>query len=466
MFPVSDPPSAIAHPWRAMWTLALPVMAEEFANLLVGYTDWWLAGRFLPGDAPKAAMSLVAYSLWLIPTLFSPVAIGALAITARYVGAGDRQRASHVMNQALVLGTFIAAFAVVLLWLGSDAFVRVMRLEPAAADLATRYLRIMAPVAPLIMLEQVASACLRGAGDTRTGLLVRVVVNLLNLIFSTGLVTGWGYFPKLGWEGLAVGTAIGHGGGGLILVALLIRGRAGLQLRRTDLIPDRNVVRRIVRIGLPGGVDHIGMVACHLVYASIVNRLGTTATAAHGLGIQIEALSYLPGSAFMVAAATLAGQSLGAKDPHTATRSVVRCWIMAMAIMSLGGASYYTFGSHLAAIFSGGRSDEVTILAGQLLKIVALGTPLHATLMVLTGGLRGAGDTRWPLLITFAGLAGVRLPLAAWMAWESVTIGPLEIEGLGWGVHGAWIAMVTDISFRAILVLSRFLHGGWRHATV
>src|SRR4051812_18870495 len=108
-----------------MFALALPVMAEELANLMVGYTDWWLAGRFLPGDSPKAAMSLVAYALWLLPTLFSAVAIGSQAITARFVGAGDRPAASRATNQALLLGGAFAAAGVVIVWLGAGSFVAV-----------------------------------------------------------------------------------------------------------------------------------------------------------------------------------------------------------------------------------------------------------------------------------------------------------------------------------------------------
>jgi putative MATE family efflux protein len=449
-----------------MLALALPVMAEELANLLVGYTDWYLAGRYLAGDAPKAAMSLVAYSLWLLPTIFAAVAIGSQAIVARLVGSGDRAAASLAANQSLLLGVVLASIGTVVVWFGAGTFVELMQLQGKSAELAQRFLRIMAPVVPLIMLEQVAAACLRGAGDTWTGFLAKATVNLLNIVFSTGLVTGWGPFPELGWEGLAVGTAIGHGGGGLILVVCLLRGRAGLQLSWRSLRPDRELLRRILRIGLPGGLDQLGVLGCHLVYASIINRLGTQATAAHGMGIQIEALSFLPGSAFMVAAATLAGQSLGATDPRAATRGILHSWIAAASIMGLAGIVFYFFGGRLAEFFNGGQPSDVTRQVGELLRIIAVGTVFHGTLMVLTGGLRGAGDTRWPLLITLLGLGCIRLPLAAWLAWSEVPLGPLVLPGLGWGVQGAWIAMVSDIIVRTVLVVLRFLHGGWRHVAV
>jgi Na+-driven multidrug efflux pump len=213
-------------------------------------------------------------------------------------------------------------------------------------------------------------------------------------------------------------------------------------------------------------LDQLGVLCCHLAYASIVNRLGTQATAAHGMGIQIEALSFLPGSAFMVAAATLAGQSLGAANPRAATRGIVHCWLAAASVMAAAGVIFYFFGGRLAEFFNGGQASDVTRLAAELLKIIAYGTVFHGTLMVLTGGLRGAGDTRWPLLITFLGLACIRLPLAALLAWPEVPLGSWELPGLGWGVQGAWIAMVSDIMVRAVLIVLRFLHGGWKQIAV
>jgi putative MATE family efflux protein len=457
------PDSSLA---RAMLALALPVMAEEIANLCVGYVDWYLCGTFLPGASPKAAMSLVAYSLWLIPTLFATVAIGAHAVTARLIGAGDRQRASDAANQSLLLGLVFSAVASLAVWWGSGPFVQLMQLEPEAASLAERYLRIMAPVTPLVMFEQVASACLRGAGDTTSGFLARVVVNILNALFSAGLVTGWGPLPELGWDGLAIGTAIGHCGGGMLLLLILVRGRRGLKLRIASLAPQPDMMRRVLWIGTPGGVDQLSVLICHLAYASIVYRLGTEATAAHGMAIQIEALSYLTGVAFMVAAGTLAGQSLGNRDATAARRSILLCWTAAVSAMLVGGAILYFFGGQIAQLFNGGRSSDVTKEAGRLLQIVAFGSPFHATLMVLTGALRGAGDTRWPLVVTFAGLIGVRLPLAVLLSWPAFEFSGLVITTADLGVAGAWYAMVADIVVRALLLYARFAQGGWQRIEV
>lgn len=456
-------------PVRLLMRLALPVMGEELVNLLVGWTDWWLTGRFLAGDSPKAAMGLMSYAMWLLPSLFAAVAIGATAICARETGAGEIAAARKAGNQALALGAAFSLVATLLVLLGAGTFVTISGLTGESANLATRYLRIVAPALPFIMIEQVAAAILRGMGDTYTGFLAKTSVNVVDIFFSTVLVTGWGPFPNLGFEGLAIGSTLGHIVGGTILLVMLARGRSGMKVNRQELWPDATMMRRILRIGVPGGVDALSIIFCHLAYASVINRLGTQASAAHGLGLQIEALSYLPGSAFQAAATTMTGQYLGAKDTSRARRSVAWACAGAMVVMITAGIVFATVGEQLAMIFNGMRSDGTTQLVGRLLKIVALASPFHALLMVLSGALRGAGDTRWPLAITLVGLLGVRLPLAVFLACDANTapwLAAVGITPLGFGVAGAWTAMVTDVAIRSLSLAWRFVRGDWHKTTV
>jgi Na+-driven multidrug efflux pump len=182
-----------------------------------------------------------------------------------------------------------------------------------------------------MMAEQVGIACLRGAGDTLTGFIAMSVVNVVNVAVSGSLVSGWGPFPQLGWIGLAIGAASGYGVACGLILAILIRGRAGLRLRWSRMRPDRDLIRRILRIGVPAGVDMTAIVLCHLWFLTIVISLGILEAAAHSLAIRIESLAYLPGTAFQVAAATMTGQSLGAGDHRRASRSV-------MAACMAGGA--------------------------------------------------------------------------------------------------------------------------------
>ena len=145
-----------------------------------------------------------------------------------------------------------------------------------------------------------------------TGLVTMVVVNVVSISLSWSLLLGSGPLPSLGWDALAIGAASGHLVGGLIPLLLLLRGRAGLRADSSVRQPDIELMRRILRIGLPGGVDVLAVVSCQLMFLSIVNRLGVVAAAAHGVAIRLESIAYLPGVAFQASAATLAGQYLGA----------------------------------------------------------------------------------------------------------------------------------------------------------
>jgi putative MATE family efflux protein len=454
--------------FRPMLRLTMPVLVEQVLHLFVGLTDMWLAGNFLPGEAYVAAMTLMIYALWLVGNVFGFVAIGSTAMTARFVGAGDRQMANRVMNQSITTGL---VWAIVLMGMAlplAGYFPRLMGLEATAAEAAHRYLAIELCVLPAVMIERVAVACLRGAGDMTSGLVVMAIVNVVNMAISYALCVGLGPLPELGWTGIAIGTAIGHVCGATILIALLIGGRAGFRLRLREMQPDFDLIRRILRIGIPGGIDVILVSVCHLIYLRIVLSLGDLAAAAHGVAIQVEALGYMPGGAFQISAATMAGQYLGARDLVRARHSVVMACAVASAIMVAAGVLFYVAARPLASFFLGGRSNEVVPLAAQLLRVVAYAMAPLALVMVLTGALRGAGDTRWPLALNLLGIVLVRVPLAFYLATDVVSLPLLDLEfpGAGLGVVGAWYGAVIDIVARALLLLARFRHDAWQRIEV
>ncbi len=453
---------------RPMLRLTAPVLAEQVLHLLVGFTDLWLTGNYLHGAAYVAAMTLMIYALWLIGNSFGVVALGSTAMTARFVGAGNRDMANRVMNQSITSGFIWAAIMMAACLPIVGHFPRVMGLEGTAADAATRYLTIELCVFPAIMVERVGIACLRGAGDMMSGLVVMAIVNAVNMFASYALCVGLGPFPELGWIGIALGTAIGHCCGATILLTLLASGRAGYHLRPSLLKPDWHTIRRILKIGIPGGADVILVSICHLIYLRIVLALGDVAAAAHGVAIQVEALGYMPGGAFQISAATLAGQYLGAQDPARARHSAIMGCVVATAVMVAAGIFFYVAAVPLAAFFLGGPDNVVVPIAAHLLRIVAYAMPPLAITLVLVGALRGAGDTRWPLALNLLGILIIRVPLAIYLCYNSITI-PFfgdTIAGAGLGIVGAWYALVIDVAIRCVLLILRFQHDSWQRIDI
>ncbi len=457
-----------------MLKLAAPVLAEETLTLMVTWTDWFLTGRYLSdgGDAIKAAMGLMGYTMWLIPSMFAAIAIGATAIIARRVGEQQHHQAQHVANQAIVLGIGLAIIATVAAGMCGSRFIEAMHLQGESAEYARQYLWIILPVIPLIMFEQVGAACLRGAGDTVTGFVAKLIVVIVNVLVSLTLVAGLFGVEPLGWKGIAIGTAVGHGIGGLILGTALVMGRFGLQLKWHLLKPNFKMIMQLLKIGVPGGLD-VGVLLCsNLVYVSIINSLGTAAAAAHGLAVQLEACAYLPANAFHVAAATLAGQYLGAKMPERAMRSSLYCIGTSIVVITITAVATYFGGHALASWFTNQPTHPTTIEVARLLKIVSFALPSLAIVMVTAGALRGAGDTIWPMLITAAGFFLVRIPLAIWLATDTIELtwlnptDPVVIEGWGLGVAGAWTAMAIDLVIRSVMILWRFFGGNWKEKKV
>jgi putative MATE family efflux protein len=389
-------------------------------------------------------------------------------MVARLVGAGDFRSARRITNQAFVVGAGVAAVVALLGVLLGERAVHFLQLQGEAAELAVTYFHYMLPAMPLIMVETVAIACLRGAGDMISGLIIMALVNVVNVGVSWALVLGLGPLPDLGWDGIAIGTLCGYVVGGLLALGLLVRGRWGLRIEWRGLWPDRDLIRRLLRIGLPGGADVLSVIGCQLWFLSMINQLGDQATAAHGVAICVESMAYLPGAAFQMAATTLAGQYLGARDYHKASRSVLLACLVGGGVMVSMGAVFYVQAYPLAQLFVRSEQADVARLAAPLLRTVAMAIPALALSMILSGALRGAGDTRWPLVFSLVGFLGVRIPAAHWLAFDSVRIPGTAwiIAGCGLGVLGAWCAMVTDLTVRAAMIAYRFWHGGWKQIEV
>lgn len=447
---VIDTPGTVGPLLRLAW----PVLVEQLLHMVIWLSDQFLAGRYLD-ERYLAPLNLTIYILWLMEGLFLTVAIGATAMVARFVGAKDWRTAQHVTNQALLVGAAAAGVLTGLGFLLGPQLVRALQLGGESAALADRYLAYIYPQLPAMMILSVGIAALRGAGDMVSGLIVMAIIDGVNLAVSWALVLGLGPFPQRGWDGLAIGTASSYAAGGVLVLWLLARGRAGLGLSPALLLPNANLIRRLLRIGLPGGMDTLAIIACQLWFVAIINQLGDVAAAAHGVAIRIESLAFLPGAAFQMAAATLAGQFLGARDHHRAGRSVVMACLIGGGIMCTAGVLFFVQADFLSRLLLSADKETLARQAAPLLRIVAFAMPFLAITMILSGALRGAGDTRWPLVFTFIGYLVIRIPLAYLLAHR-----------WGWGVEGAWLAMVADLVVRCGLVTWRFRHGGWKHVRV
>jgi MATE family multidrug resistance protein len=293
------------------------------------------------------------------------------------------------------------------------------------------------------------NACLRGAGDTRTTLMVMAAVNLVNIGVAWTAINGPFGLPRLGVARSALGAVAGRTVGALLVARLLLRGRAGLKLNIGRPGPNLGLVRRIMRVGLPTGVEMLAWRVGMMVFTRAVASLGTVAVAAHVVVWRTESLAFMPGLGFAIAATALVGQRLRAGDPRRAERMGTITFQLAAMLMGSIGLLLILLPRPFFGLFT--DDPEVIQTAILPLRIMCAVEVLQAASFVFAGALRGAGDTLFSMIVTCIFMWVVRVPLA-------LVLGLV----LGMGLAGAWMGMALDLSLRGIIYYFRFRRGRWK----
>ncbi|NDH05418.1 MATE family efflux transporter [bacterium] len=408
--------------------LAWPALILQFLHLVINLWDRFIAGRYLLADSSshlsiQTAQTTGQYFSWLISSYSVLVTVGSTALVARFVGAGDFKSASKVVHQSLIL-----AFAFVLL--------------------------------PFQMVEAAGIACLVGAGNTLTGLMVLTFVTMLNIPLSYIFATGVLGFANLGFSGIAFGTSLSHfAGSGLVLI-LLLRGSSSLVWHFLEKI-DFELVTRLLRISLPAGVDSLSIGIGQFIFLAIINNLGEAAGGAHGIALGWEALGYLSGAAFGTAAIALVGLNLGAGLPNEASRCAWTAYFLGAVFMSIMGMIFFFFSEPMFLVFCPDPSQaEIVRIGAPVLRLIAFAMPFLASCIIMTSALRGAGDTRVPVIFTWIGFFLLRIPAALLFARNPSE--DIFMPELAFGLLGAWLAMFIDLFARGVLLIYRFATGKWK----
>ncbi len=454
--PATAPMWLPAGPMRSqVFRLALPMLGEQFFVFLVGLVDTYLAGTI--SKEATAAVGTASYMGWTINLVFTLVGTGLAAVVSRCFGEGDRATASRTLNQSIILAVGMGGCASVLAFFNAPLLARFLLATPEAQSICTSYLRVDSIAYLLASVTTVGMAALRAAGDTKTPMHIMLVVNVINAGIAALLVTGT-IVPSLGPIGIAIGEVAGRAAGGLITLVVLARGLHGMQLRWVLLRLERAVVWRVLRIGLPAATDSFIHACAQFAFIRIIahSRAGAEGTAnyaAHMIAMRIEAISYLPAFAWGTAAATIVGQYLGARRPEEARRAGHVAARQGVAVCAVVGASFVA----LAHFFYGLMTEDQAVrdVGIPAFRLLGFAQPFIGVAIIYTMALRGAGDTRWPMLFAILGGVFLRVPIAY--------LGGIVLGG---GLLGAWCGMWADNVTRATCALARYLHGGWRRVRV
>lgn len=451
---------------KSVMLLAWPAIMEMFLATLVQFVDTAMVGSL--GPVAIAAVGVSNSPMWVLNGLFAALGVGSTALVARFIGGKDVESANKVAQQSLLMGISLAFLITVLTLLFAEVVPTLMGAEPDVIPVAGSYMRIISLTFVLAFSSFILTGVLRGAGDTKTPMRVNALANVINVIANFALI-----FPTrnmlldlpilgelaitipgagLGIQGAAIGTALSRGIAGVIILYILYTGRQGVRIN-FSVKPDFAIIRKVLKIGLPATGERLIMSVGQMVFSMIVLGLGTAQYAAHHLAIVTESISYMPGFGFSMAATTLVGQSLGAGKPDLAESSGLTTWKIGALVMGGMGVIFFVIPEYFIMIFN--RDPEIVRYGAMCLRLVALAQLPFSSAMVITGALRGAGDTVWPLIIAAIGKWPVRLGIA----W-------LLVYQLDMGLMGAWIAMVVDLWVRGILTFLRFKSGRWKSVKI
>jgi putative MATE family efflux protein len=432
--------------------LAGPSIVEMTFLSLVQVLNMALVGHV--GPAAVTAVGLTIQPVFMALGVFMALNVGTTALVARAVGARRYDEANEVARQTVMVNIALSAVMSALGYLFARDIMAFMGAGPDVLPVGTSYFRIVILTLSFNTLGMSLTAALRGAGDTVTPMRVNVVANILVVVLGYPLIYG-----KLGLPALGVlGAGIASGAARLTTLILVVRvvtsGRYAVRLSVRDRWRWRgDLVRRIAAIGLPAAAEQLVLRAGVIVFAKTVAGLGTVTFAAHQIAMNVLALTFMPGQALATAAATLVGQNLGAKRTDWAERCGWEARRLGLCVAIPMGLVFFFLGPWLMRIYT---SDPLVIAGGALaLRIFSVAQPSQTTQFILAGGLRGAGDTAWPLYTMAFGVWCFRVTLAL-----------LFVKVMHLGLGGAWMAMVVDQCVRSVLIYVRFRSGRWKLAKV
>ena len=432
---------------------AWPVVLTMLLKTLMFYVDTYMISGV--GPEAMAAMGIVGPISHTLVALISALSVGTIATVSRAWGEGDRARqereASTAVTLALAIGIPLTIVGLLILPGMAELF-RVPG-SPAVTEMARRFLQIEASIFLLFCLDAAATGILRAAGRTVLPMVATLLANGLNIFLNWVLIYGNLGAPRLEVAGAALATSISFALQASVIFGSLWLPRSPIRLSIAGLRGvTRESVARLLRVSTPAAVEPLLLQTGFLLYNKVITRLGVIPMAAHRAAITVESLTFMPAYGFAVAGSAVVGQYLGAGRADKADAGLRVCARMSTLLLSAAGVLFFFFSPPLVRLFLRGPGEEATVAAAALcLKISAFEQPFMALAMALGGGLRGAGDTRSPLLVGALGTWGVRIPLAWALAFPA-----------GLGLSGIWITMIADWAVRTAVFQVLYRRGRWK----
>ncbi len=435
-----------------IFALAGPIIFEQFMQTAVQYIDTAMVGSL--GTSATAAVGATTTINWLVGGTVSAIGVGFLSYIAQKCGSGETEDVKRASAQSILAVLVSGIFLTVLTLSLSPVIPILMRVDEPIQELAARYFFIL--YSPMIARCAIIifGTVLRAAGDTKTPMFVGLAVNIVNLILNFILIYPtrdfYGikiYGAGLGVEGAAIASAAGFIVGGIIITIVLWY-HPVLSPKKMSLKPDPEILKPCLRISFPNMLQRFATSLGYVAFASMINSMGEVATAAHTIANTVESAFYIPGYGMQSAAATLAGNYLGANDNKRMKDFAKMNMLIEVVLMIISGGLLFIFAPFMMGIFS--DSAEVIELGAIVLRMVAVSEPFFGMSIIIEGIMQGVGKTVKPFVYNIIGMWGIRI------------VGTfICITFFSGGLVSAWGCMIAHNLFLFTLYFIHLLSGKW-----
>jgi putative MATE family efflux protein len=435
--------------WIALVRLSVPII---LANILqVGYqlTDTFWVGRL--SVQAVAAVSLSFPISLLCVSLGGGLPVAGTVLIAQFRGRGDQHAVNHVAAQTLLLCFAVSlAFAIGGFILSEP----IMRFMGAATDVlhsAVVFLQVTFLGFIFVFGFFAYQALMRGLGTVYPPMYIVLLTVLLNFILDPFFIFGFGPVPAMGVSGAAMATLCTQAIAMAVGLYLLVSGSSAIHLRWRDFRPDFKLIWNLLRIGAPSSIEQGTQALGLTLMMMLVASFGTDPVAAYGVGTRVLSCVLIPAMGLSIATSTLVGQNIGAGRIDRAQRTNRISCLISFATLTVMGAILFFAGQTLSALLMPQAGEEAISHSATFIHVIAFSFGFIGLQQVLTGTLRGAGDTVAPMVLAILSLFVVRFPLA-WVLSNRTSL----------GADGIWWAVAISIIISAILTGLYFLRGDWK----
>lgn len=431
----------------SLWKLAMPMMAGAVLQDLFTLADLFFVGRL--GHIAVAALSISGVIITVIMMAAIGISAGTTALVAHFIGKKDYINADNVLFQTVVISIISSVGMALIGFFGTSGLLRLFGAAPEIIPVASGYLKIAFIWSIFIFLFIGFNQALRGSGDVIFPLKVLVFANILNIILDPLFIFGFGFFPGMGVAGSAAATVISRSAGVIIIIRHLLFGHSSLHFQRSTFKINFVVIGRMLKIGFFASFEVLLRQLSLLLLLRLVTSFGAIALAAYGIAIRLRMSVMMLGFGMGSACSIVIGQNLGASRPDRARQSGQKALKYYEFIVMPLAVLFFIFSPQIIGVFN--NHPEVIKIGSSFLRFIAITLPFLASALILSIGIRGAGDTIAPAVMTGVVHLGVRIPVAYIMALV-----------FGLGTNGIWLGINASDICQGLAMLYYFERGYWQ----